>query len=369
MKNRASLEECFLLLSCLLFFSCTRSSSPAVDSTESILSYAKGFAIKIEHGDTTLYVNTNPRIKVEIAKGTRSHNDTVLCIQTPPQRIVCLSTTHLAFLGALGFNEAIVGVAGGQFVTSPFIRTAIQSSKILDVGQIPNLDIEAIIQLQPDLVLGYSKSSLLPDYYFLFQHLNIPVLLCNEYLEAHPLGRSEWIKFFGYLLKSHSRADEIFDSISYSYTQLAQRSLNTPHYNPTVLLNLPWKGVWYIPSDSSYMSQLIRDAGAISIIGTKFHGTTSRALAIEDVIVDGMSADYWLHPSNIDSLNQLVKYRDFKSVIKKHVYNHCLDSEGNDFYESGVLLPHIILQDLLRIFHPEWDDTAKNPLLFYKELH
>ena len=354
---------------CFLVTSCTERSSPLQYSDGVVLSYAKGFAVKASLQDTVLYVNTSPRITILLKNGCNSSNDTLLYIPTVPQRIICLSTTHIAFLEALGVRESIVGVSEGKFVTSPFLRKAIQSSKVVDIGQISNLDIEAIISLQPDLVLGYSTSDHLPEYYHYLRRLSIPVLLCNEYLEFHPLGRSEWIKFLGYLLRRGELANKLFDSINFLYGELYLRTRN-PSYRPSVLLNYPWKDVWYIPGDSSYMSQLIRDAGGINIIGNQFLDTKSHSCAIEEVIKEGVNADYWLHPSTIDSLSDLKQYRNFQSVLKKQVYNNtlrCKIGYGNDFYESGVLLPHLILRDLQHILHPELCDTTPS-FFFYKKL-
>jgi ABC transporter, substrate-binding protein len=367
--RRSCYWEYLLLFFCFLVTSCTERSTPLQYPDGVVLSYAKGFTVKASLQDTVLYVNTSPRITILLKNGCNSSNDTLLYIPTVPQRIICLSTTHIAFLEALGVRESIVGVSEGKFVTSPFLRKAIQSSKVVDIGQISNLDIEAIISLQPDLVLGYSTSDHLPEYYHYLRRLSIPVLLCNEYLEFHPLGRSEWIKFLGYLLRRGELANKLFDSINFLYGELYLRTRN-PSYRPSVLLNYPWKDVWYIPGDSSYMSQLIRDAGGINIIGNQFLDTKSHSCAIEEVIKEGVNADYWLHPSTIDSLSDLKQYRNFQSVLKKQVYNNtlrCKIGYGNDFYESGVLLPHLILRDLQHILHPELCDTTPS-FFFYKKL-
>ncbi len=338
--------------------------------TDPLESYAKGFRLQLTTQDTVLYLNTIPRLKLFYGKKFRSEeglSDTVLSFSTPPKRIVCLSTTQVAFLQALGLEERIVGVAGARFLYSSRMLTAVSQGKILDVGQLPDLNVEALIALKPDLVIGYSDSEYLPEYYRRLLNFHIPVLLCNEYLESHPLGRAEWIKCLGYLMGRYPLAKSIFDSIQSSYHHYRMHD-SVPR--PSVLLNLPWKDIWYIPGDSTYVSQLLRDAGASNLLGEKFKDARSHALSQEEVWGAAKQAEFWLHPGQARSLKELWRYRHWKPFEKVQVYNNTRRSSvenGNDFYESGVLLPHILLRDLRQIFHPLLLDTLY-PSYFYERL-
>ena len=63
-------------------------------------------------------------------------------------------------------------------------------------------------------------------------------------------------------------------------------------------------------------------------------------------------------------------YRDFNSVQEKQVFNNTKrvsDNGGYDFWESGVINPHIVLADLVKIFHP--DLLPDHTFYYYEKLH
>jgi iron complex transport system substrate-binding protein len=51
-----------------------------------------------------------------------------------------------------------------------------------------------------------------------------------------------------------------------------------------------------------------------------------------------------------------VRFKDFKAFKTGAIFNNnrrTNSSGGNDFWESGVVHPEIVLADLIRIFHPQ----------------
>ena len=162
--------------------------------------YAKGFYITIEDGIRKLTV-VNPWEKArniqidyylidktsEIPASLTGKN----IIRTPVEKIICLSTTHLAFLDALGEINRVKGISGGMYVSHPVIKQGIQNAEIIDVGYGQNLNFEAIIDLQPDVVMVYGVDSEITGFLSKFSDLGIPSVLNAEYLETSPLGKAE----------------------------------------------------------------------------------------------------------------------------------------------------------------------------------
>ena len=86
-----------------------------------------------------------------------------------------------------------------------------------------------------------------------------------------------------------------------------------------------------------------------------------------------IDADFWLHTGNAVSLEEVAvldsRYVNFRAFSRGNVYNNNLrlnTSMGNDYWESGIMRPHIILRDLMAIFHPGHFKDAR--LEYYRNL-
>lgn len=340
---------------------------PRIDSC--VGCYAVGFSLSTSSTDTLLRLQSPLRMRIDFADSLQLC-DTLLTFSQVPQRIVCLSTTHIAFLQALNAEDKIVGIAGTQYATAPKIREAIEAGRIRDVGQLPGGNIEQILALEPDLVLAYSNSGAIPDYYYRLRDWHIPVLVIDEYLENHPLGRAEWLKVFAFLFHKVPQAEAILDTVAAAYSAVTGRFSNGSEHRPSVLINAPWKEQWYIPGARSYVARLVQDAGGELLFSSRWNDAQSHAIHFEEVLVVERNADFWLHPGTAQSMDALSDYSDFRPFHEQKIYNNTKRYQplhGNDFYESGVLLPHIILQDLQQILHPELSDTSRE-LYFYEKL-
>lgn len=71
------------------------------------------------------------------------------------------------------------------------------------------------------------------------------------------------------------------------------------------------------------------------------------------------TARYWINTGDwakrADALQEDSRYRKFAAYRERGMYNNNrrLNAQGgNDFWESGLLSPQLILADLIHIFHP-----------------
>ncbi|MDE6153480.1 MAG: iron ABC transporter substrate-binding protein, partial [Muribaculaceae bacterium] len=85
------------------------------------------------------------------------------------------------------------------------------------------------------------------------------------------------------------------------------------------------------------------------------------------------SADMWLNVGQLKSIEEVKKscpkMADTRVVKNGYIYNNTLrvnDAGGNDFYESGIMHPDLVLHDLVKIFHPELVDDS--PFYYYTKL-
>ena len=116
-------------------------------------------------------------------------------IPTPIESIVVTSTTHIPALEALGVLNKLTGFPDTRYISSKGARQLIESAKIRELGNNETLNTEMVIELNPDVVVGFSISSENKAYQTL-ERANIPVVYNGDWTEETPLGKAEWLKFF-----------------------------------------------------------------------------------------------------------------------------------------------------------------------------
>ncbi len=292
-------------------------------------------------------------------------------IKTPVRKVVCMATTQIGFLNILKEEPSVVGLSGGQYVYSDFLRKQFNEGKIVDVGFESELNYEMHMQQHADLTFMYGVDSRVASTIDKFKRLKQRVVISGEYLEETPLAKAEWLIFFASFYNKEQEAKRYTDSIANIYNQIKSYAA-TANSKPSVMVGIPWKGIWYQPGGRSLTSRYIADAGA-NYVWKDNEGVESFAVSIEDAILKSENAEYWINTSSATSLNNIVetdkRLSDIELFKNGKIYNNCnrLNSTGgNDYFESGVVSPHIILRDLVNIFHPELlPDTT---LVYYKEL-
>lgn len=292
-------------------------------------------------------------------------------IRGEAKRIVCMSSSHVAMLDALGETDRVVGVSGLRFITNPQILE--RGDGVVDVGYEGNIDYEALVGLEPDLVLLYGVNGASTMETKLHQ-LGIPYAYVCDYLEENPLGKAEWMVAIAEIVGKRPLGERIYAEIPQAYDALCQVAEEAAEAEgrPSVMLNTPYGDMWYMPSQGSYIVKLLQDAGA-QYIYNQHLGNQSQTIDMETAYLLASQSDYWLNVSAITSLadlrRQYPKFADTPPVVNGHVYNTTLRSTpggGNDYWESGVVNPQLVLQDLIKIFHPS--QLQDRPFTYYKPL-
>ena len=287
-------------------------------------------------------------------------------IRTPLSRSMIFSTVHCAMLMDFGKQDCIAGVADLKYIKIPFIQQQVQQGKITDVGDGLSPVVEKIIDQRPDALFlspfensgGYGK----------LEDIDIPIVECAEYMESTPLGRAEWLRFYGLLFGCEQKADSLFDAIDKNYNQL--KTLVTQKNRPSVLLDNVTGSVWYVPGGKSTIGQMIQDAGGSYPWAADEH-SGSVSLPFENVLEKAGETDVWLfryssdHDITYDELrSEHHGYNQFKAFREKNVYG--CNVELSPFYEETPFRPDWLLNDFIRILHPELEGLA--PLRYYKKL-
>jgi iron complex transport system substrate-binding protein len=299
--------------------------------------------------------------------------DSASVILVPLEKIICMSTTHLAMISALGEENSIVGVSGTNFIYSPVLIRNVEKGLIADVGYEANLNKELILKISPDLIMIYGIGSESAGYVGKIKELGTKVIINADYLETDPLSRAEWIKLFGALYCKEAMADSIYKSEAAEYNKLKTYIDQNTTTRPKVLLGLPFKDTWYISPGNSFISQIISDAGG-EYLWRATRSASAMPYGIESVYLKGLKADFWLNISSVASRNEISnvdqRLDDFPCFKNDKLFNNnnrITMNGGNDFWESGSLYPHLILKDIATILHPEL--FSNRELTFYRKIY
>lgn len=361
---------CILFIA-LAFAGCkqeTKTNAVTATETKSVansINHASGLEIYRHEGYTVVKV-TNPWPDAKEAftyvmqkKGgivpdsLKSHT----IIQVPLKTIVVTSTTHIPSLEILGEENTLVGFPDMDFISSEKTRARIEAGKVKEAGKNEQLNTEVLLDLNPDALVGFSISSHNKTMDNL-QQSGMKVLYNGDWNEQSPLGKAEWIKFFGALYDKEAIADELFAQIEKDYNDaLALAKKATA--KPTVLCGAIFQNQWYMPQGGSWGALFLKDAG-VDYLWADSEGTGSLSLSLETVLDKAENADFWIGPSQYTSLKEMTDanphYAQFKSFKSKQVYssaNKKGKTGGLIYYELANNRPDLVLKDLIAILHPE----------------
>ena len=283
-------------------------------------------------------------------------------------RIAVTSSTHVAMLDALGAADRIVAVSGIDYINNSDVQR--RRDDIADIGYEGNFDYEALLASDPDIVLLYGVNGA-SSMEGKLRELEIPYVYIGDYVEESPLGKAEWMVPIAEIIGEREKGAETYDAIAARYNALKKRVADTAVDAPSVMLNVPYGDSWFMPSADSYMARLIHDAGA-DYVYKKQTGNTSMPIDLEEAYTLASQADFWLNTDRMESLSVLAekcpKFKDTRALRNGYVYNNTRRANpagGNDFFESAVVNPDILLRDLAAIFHPE---LSSDSLVYYRKL-
>ena len=274
-------------------------------------------------------------------------------VKVPVKDIVIYTSVHAAIIDQLHETDKVIGVCEPRYMDTPAIQEGIQAGRIADLGEATSPNIEKMIEIGAELVIAspFQNSSYGP-----VEKIGIPIIEGADYMEAFPLGRTEWIRFYGLLFGKEEMADSIFKEIEQAYLSLKDLTANIDN-RPTVLSEKKFGSSWYVPSGDSYMAHLIEDAGA-DYMFKDLPGAGSTPLAFETVFDKAIHADIWLVKYNQSSemtykdlRSEYTPYENFDAFKKKRIYT--CNTGAVPYYEEFPIHPEYLLKDLIWIFHPE----------------
>jgi iron complex transport system substrate-binding protein len=278
-------------------------------------------------------------------------------IAVPVKNIVVTSTTHIPSLEMLEEENSLVGFPHLDYISSEKVRTRIEKGKIKELGKNHDLNTEVILNLQPDVIIGYGIDNNNPTLDNL-QKSGLKVMLNGDWNEETPLGKAEWIKFFGALYGKQKEANELFTKIETDYLKtikIAKKATATP----TILAGDMFEDRWYLPKGTSWGSLFLKEAKG-HYLWEETSGTGSLSLSFETVFEKAQNADIWITSGQFDSLKEMTDknphYAQFAAFKNKNVYSFSGKkgkTGGTLYYELAPNRPDIVLKDIVKILHPD----------------
>lgn len=357
-----------IIFYCLfILISCKKENLKKNENTlsSSVIKYAKGFNIINENGVKKLIIKSafkgSDKIFIyDIIKKNQSSiiDNKNVKIEIPVKKIVVTSTTHIPMVELLNEETSIIGFPYSKYVSSKKTRTLIDKGKIKEIGKESSLNTEILLDLNPELVVGYSVSSA-DKSLTTIKKSGINVIYNGDWLEESPLGRAEWIKFFGVLYDKEKQADSIFKVIETNYNnakQIALKSIKKPSILSGAIMS---KDIWNLPAGDSFVAQFLKDAN-LNYLWKNSKGKGSLSLSFESVYDKGANADFWIAPGYFSSKEQLLNsnqlYKKFKAFRNDLIYTPSTKkgkTGGIIYYELASTRPDLVLKDIIKITNPD----------------
>lgn len=348
-----------LLCSLLFLASCSPSRS-STEGTELALHHAS--LLKIEEADSFTHVSiTDPwhpekvlhsyvLVNAQSPLPTQHPEGTV--VRTPLKRLVVTTSVHTALLLQMQAGAQMAGVTDTAYIISPEVKHYLATHpEVQNMGNSMSPDVEKMRAAQADAVFVSPFEN--ADYGAL-GHAGIPLIECADYMETSPLGRAEWMRFYGRLVGKAQQADSLFSDIEKQYLALKKQIALSHTKHPTVMCDLRTGGTWYQPGGASTMGQLIVDAGGHYLWADRPE-SGSIALDLEAVFAKARRADIWIikygqpTPLTYSQLqHDCPQYAQFAAWKNKRIF--ACNTLQTPFYEETPFHPEKLLQNLAAIF-------------------
>ncbi len=352
----------------ILFTSCKKrnqQNDKVVTIENNQIQYASGLSIA-KYGGFSIITVSNPWPDTNqkftyIFKKKHAHLPDSLkskpSIVVPLQNIVVTSTTTIPFLEILEVEKKLIGFPQTDYISSPKTRKRIAAGFVKNVGQNESLNIEQLIDLNPNLIVtfGINNQNLALNQ---LEKSGLKVMIQADWMEQSPLGKAEWIKLYGILFGKEKQANAYFNNLVKRY-QVAKKLAESAQTRPTVLYGSLYQDRWFLANGNSWAAQFMKDARA-NYLWANEKGTGATGLSFEKVVEKAKNAQFWIttgtYSSTVTLLQSNPNYSIFDAVKTKSVYS--FESKigptgGVIFYELSPSNPDLVLKDYIKIFHPD----------------
>lgn len=378
-----TINNYIIIIMCVLLSACTggkqNSVKGSIDGDTLQMKYAKNLCIVKHDGYTEVSLadpwNEGKELARYVLTDTPDSLDAKVkegsvVVKTPLKKLLVSTSVHTNLYDEMGKRADIAGVCDANYINLDFVKQGLKDGKIADCGSSMQPDLERVIALSPDAIMlsPYQGSS-----YGKVSEIGVPIIELADYMETSPLGRAEWMIFFGMLVGEEQKATTMFNEVEKRYHEYKSFAAEEKSQK-SVMMDKMVQASWYVPGGESTIGQMLHDANCnYAYADTKQSGGVEQSF--EQVMAKCADSDIWLFRYNDGDnadfklsslLKDNAKYGAFNAYKNGDVYG-CQPYE-TQFFELTPFHPELLLRDFVIILHPE-SELAKNEMpRFFKKL-
>lgn len=327
-----------------------RISQALVYESSMQLQYAENFTVDYYEDGYTMLTTTidNQRFLIvpEDKAVPTDLDEEIVVLQRPIRDLYLVASAVMDMFCQLDGLDAIT--FSGQKEENWYVeeaKEAMANGDLLYAGKYSKPDYELLVSEGCSLAIENRMIAHSPQVIEKLEDFGIPVMIeCSSY-ESHPLGRVEWVKFFGALLGKEEKAEQIFED----QTAILERVSSDEKTDKEVaFFFVTSNGLVQVRQSSDYVPKMIELAGGKYVFENLSNPDSKRStlnMQVEEFYNGAKDADYLIYNSSIDGgvaniqelLDKCELLADFKAVREENVW-----CTTNDLYQQSLSIGYLI---------------------------
>ena len=325
------------------------------------LSYAENFAVDYYeggykllttrlNGDRTLIVPKHQQAPEDaealVSPSAEGEPGKLIVLQEPVKNLYLVASSVMDMFAQLDSMDAIsmCGLKEEDWYI-PAAKQAMKDGTLLYAGKYSQPDYELLLSQNCSMAIENSMIYHTPEVMEKLDEFGIPTLVEYSSYEEHPLGRVEWVRFFGALLDQEEKADQLFEK----QKEALKRVETEESTGKTVaFFYITSNGLVQVRQSTDYIPKMIELAGGKYVfenLGDPDSRRSTVNLQLEDFYDGAQDADFLVYNTTIDrqvqTLEDLLKkcslLKDFKAVK-----NHQVWCTTEDMYQQSMSAGNLI---------------------------
>ena len=362
-RNRTMITICLFLLGLLMLAGCGSPSSAYEKQTVSDgisqelvyagsmeLQYAENFTVDYYEGGYTLLTTTMDGKRFLIVPENKAVpkdlDEEIVVLHRPIKDLYLVASAVMDMFCQLDGLDAIA--FSGQQEENWYVeaaKEAMAKGDLIYAGKYSKPDYELLVSKGCSLAIENRMIAHSPDVIEKLEDFKIPVMIeCSSY-ESHPLGRVEWVKFFGALLGKEEEAERIFED---QVAILERVSADEQTKKTVAFFFVTSNGLVQVRQSSDYVPKMIELAGGKYVfenLGDPDSRRSTLNMQVEEFYNGAKDADFLIYNSSIDGgvanirelLDKCELLADFKAVQENNVW-----CTTNDLYQQSLSIGYLM---------------------------
>ena len=336
-------------------------ADPLVYDHSMELSYAENFAVDYYeggykllttrlNGDRILIVPKHQQAPEDaealVSPSAEGEPGKLIVLQEPVKNLYLVASSVMDMFAQLDSMDAIsmCGLKEEDWYI-PAAKQAMKDGTLLYAGKYSQPDYELLLSQNCSMAIENSMIYHTPEVMEKLDEFGIPTLVEYSSYEEHPLGRVEWVRFFGALLDQEEKEDQLFEKQKEAFKRVETEESTG---KTVAFFYITSNGLVQVRQSTDYIPKMIELAGGKYVfenLGDPDSRRSTVNLQLEDFYDGAQDADFLVYNTTIDrqvqTLEDLLKkcslLKDFKAVK-----NHQVWCTTEDMYQQSMSAGNLI---------------------------